>query len=329
MFNPSYYSIDQLLMIDTKGWGIFLEITEDAIWYICHFLEPNAISTLSIDLYRGLLRIILILHHDFPEFLAENHFRLCNIIPRHCTQLHNLVLSAYPSSFSDLPNPFVTGLKVDRLEEMRKEPRLIGDYTTVLSQANVKSLVDASLRGQETSGEDFARLLSMARNTTGDGLVVNSSLLHALILYIGQHAVLALGQKPGPAFIPDSPHGILLTKLAKGLQPDARYFYLCAIANQLRYPNSHTQYFSYALLHLFGTDSEDQQDLDLREQIIRVMLERLHVVKPHPWGLVITMLEMIKNQDYGFFQLPFVKSSKHVRVHNPPLPLRPVGLTGS
>lgn len=295
-----------------KGWESFLEIMEDALWYICQFLKPNTISPLAIDLYRGILRIILVLHHDFPEFLAENHFRLCNSIPRHCTQLHNLVLSAYPSSFPELPNPFVTGLKVDRLEEMRKEPRVTGDYASPLLRANVKTLVDESLRGRDIPGDELARLVNSAHTPTGRGPVVNSSLLHALVLYIGQHAVMTAGQKGGHAFKTDSPQVSLLTKLAKELYPDARYSYFSAMANQLRYPNSHTQYFSYAILHLFGTDSADQQASDVREQITRVLLERLHVVKPHPWGLVITMLELIKNQDYGFFQLPFVKSSKTV-----------------
>ena len=300
-----------------QGWDSFSRLMEAALSYICHLLQSNNITPLAMDLYRGLLRIVLILHHDFPEFLAENHFRLCNSIPRYCTQLHNLVLSAYPSSFPELPDPFVTGLKVDRLEEMRRPPRIVGDYTGPLIQSNIKDLIDASLRSSEISSDSLTHLANAVYTSTDDGLAVDSSLLHAVVLYIGQSAITTAGQKGGQPFSGDSPQASLMTKLAKELHPEARYYFLSAMVHQLRYPNSHTHYFSYALLHLFGTDLADQQESDVRQQIIRVLLERLHVIKPHPWGLVITTLELIKNSDYNFFQLPFIKASPLVRLYTP------------
>lgn len=33
----------------------------------------------------------------------------------------------------------------------------------------------------------------------------------------------------------------------------------------------------------------------VQEQITRVLLERLIVNRPHPWGLLITFIELIKN----------------------------------
>lgn len=292
-----------------QGWDSFAKLMEAALSYICEFLKSNTITPLAMDLYRGILRIVLILHHDFPEFLAENHFRLCNSIPRYCTQLHNLVLSAYPSSFPELPDPFVTGLKVDRLEEMRRAPRIVGDYTGPLVQSDIKDIIDTSLRSNEISSDSLTYLANAVYTSTDRCLTVDSSLLHAVVLYIGQSAIATAGQKGGQPFSGDSPQASLMTKLARELHPEARYYFLSAMAHQLRYPNSHTHYFSYALLHLFGTDLADQQESDVRQQITRVLLERLHVIKPHPWGLVITTLELIKNSDYNFFQLPFIKAS--------------------
>eukprot|EP00958_Prasinococcus_capsulatus_P004763 scaffold442_cov397-Prasinococcus_capsulatus_cf.AAC.12 len=69
-----------------------------------------------------------------------------------------------------------------------------------------------------------------------------------------------------------------------------RYLFLNAIANQLRYPNNHTHYFSCVLLFLFA---EATQEI-VQEQITRVLLERLIVNRPHPWGLLITFIELIK-----------------------------------
>jgi len=85
------------------------------------------------------------------------------------------------------------------------------------------------------------------------------------------------------------------------------------MANQLRWPNSHTHFFSYAVLHLFGSPSPDQQALDVQETITRVLLERLLVHRPHPWGLIITLLEILKNPTYQFWTLPFIESAPEVK----------------
>jgi len=47
-----------------------------------------------------------------------------------------------------------------------------------------------------------------------------------------------------------------------------RYLFLNAIANQLRYPNSHTHYFSCTLLYLFAEANSEV----IQEQITRLVL---------------------------------------------------------
>lgn len=44
--------------------------------------------------------------------------------------------------------------------------------------------------------------------------------------------------------------------------------------------------------HLFSCIASCQV---VQEQITRVLLERLIVNRPHPWGLLITFIELIKN----------------------------------
>ena len=60
---------------------------------------------------QGTLRVLLVLLHDFPEFLCEYHFELCNKIPPSCIQMRNLILSAFPRMMR-LPDPFTPNLKV-------------------------------------------------------------------------------------------------------------------------------------------------------------------------------------------------------------------------
>ena len=265
------------------------------------------------DLYRGLLRILMILQHDFPEFLAENHYRLCNIIPAGCNQLRNLILSACPQAMPMLPDPFTAGLKVDRLEGIRDAPRLAGDISKPLLRKHLKEPIERALRSSDIQ-ENIIMQMVDATSSQEPGRVATTSIdvpfLHSLVLYVGGNALSSAQQKGGPAFADDSPHAALMVKLSKQLKPEARYYFLGAIADQLRYPNSHTQYFSHALLHLFISDLADQQQTS--QQIIRVLLERLVLHRPHPWGLIVTFMELIKNRSYSFWELPFIKAAPQV-----------------
>ncbi|KAJ5728348.1 CCR4-Not complex component N.t1.c1 C-terminal [Penicillium malachiteum] len=311
---------DMLNMADRAGWAPYCEIMQALLSYIGEQLKAANITYVAKDLYKGVLRILLILHHDFPEFVAENHFQFCNVIPAHCAQLRNLVLSAYPSSFHKLPDPFREGLKVERIEEMREIPQIAGDITAPLEQANIKNVVDNILLSNNITDGAVQQLYNavMDPETTDTALFyapinVDVVLVNALVLYIGQQAVEEQASKSNTrSAFENSTHAALLDKLAQIMQPEARYYLLSAMANQLRYPNSHTYFFSFTILRLFGVDYSEQDDSDLRQQIIRVLLERLIVHRPHPWGLIITLQELLQNRSYSFFRLPFIQAAPEI-----------------
>jgi CCR4-NOT transcription complex subunit 1 len=311
-----------LLLSDHTAWDAYAKLIKALLTYVGEQLKPVNISSIAKDLYRGVLRVLLVLHHDFPEFLAENHVMLCSVVPAHCTQLRNLILSAYPSSFPELPDPFTAGLKVDRIVEIRNTPQINVDIEGPLRRANIKDLVDACISGEATEEivANIARAVDDApEHETGvayGSVHVDTAILNSLVLYIGTSAIAGVEQKGGPTFVPTSRQAHLMAKLVRELRPEARYYFLSAVANQLRYPNSHTHYFSYTLLYLFGSDLNDQQESDVKQQITRVLLERLIVHRPHPWGLIITLLELLKNPDYMFWDLPFIKAAPEVCISN-------------
>jgi len=79
-------------------------------------------------------------------------------------------------------------------------------------------------------------------------------------------------------------------------------------ANQLRYPNNHTHYFSCVMLHLFSETTDER----VQEQITRVLVERLIVHRPHPWGLLITFIELIKNPRHAFWSKGFTRCAPEI-----------------
>ena len=48
-----------------------------------------------------------------------------------CVQIRNLVLSAFPRAMK-LPDPFQATLRVEGLEDMKKNARVLGNFTVIL-----------------------------------------------------------------------------------------------------------------------------------------------------------------------------------------------------
>jgi CCR4-NOT transcription complex subunit 1 len=140
--------------------------------------------------------------------------------------------------------------------------------------------------------------------------------MNALVLYVGVSAIsqLQVGSAELPqhtASIVDSAAMDVFHELVIRLDTEGRYLFLNALANHLRYPNNHTHYFSCVVLHLF-VESKGPQEQTIQEQITRVLLERLIVNRPHPWGLLITFIELVKNPRYEFWKKPFIHCTPEI-----------------
>lgn len=100
-----------------QGWHLFQHLIVALLRFLQPLLKPESVvqklSPAVRLLYKGTLRVLLVLLHDFPEFLCDYHFSFCDAIPQSCIQMRNLVLSAFPRNMR-LPDPFMPNLKVRR-----------------------------------------------------------------------------------------------------------------------------------------------------------------------------------------------------------------------
>lgn len=84
----------KLLKVKTEsGWHVLQSLLVDLFTFLEPFLRDIQLSPSIRLLYKGTLRVLLVLLHDFPEFLCSFHFSLCDVIPPTCIQLRNLILS--------------------------------------------------------------------------------------------------------------------------------------------------------------------------------------------------------------------------------------------
>ena len=278
-----------LLTKGQKGWPLMQRLLVGLFKFLHPYLSQNELSPPVRMLYRGALRVLLVLLHDFPEFLCDYHFAFCDVIPPSCIQMRNLILSAFPRNMR-LPDPFTPNLKVDLLPEISQPPRILSSYSAALSAggSSLLSELDAFLKSRQPVAFPF-ELKSKVAAADGSYRV---PLINALVLHVGTSGI-----SQGAAGLAHSAPMDIFQQLASELAPEGRYLFLNAIANQLRYPNNHTHYFSCVLLYLFSEASDER----VQEQITRVLVERLIVHRPHPWGLLITFIELIKNPRYNFW----------------------------
>ena len=301
------------LLVDhnRKGWPLLQRLLTAALKFLEPFLRSAELTETVRLLYRGTLRLLLVLLHDFPEFLCDHHFNLCDVIPPNCIQMRNLVLSAFPRNMR-LPDPFTPNLKVDLLPEISQSPRIVADDENAFRSSPLRAELDAYLKTRSPRGfpSDLRQRLMLEPQAAAAaaGTRYDVPLMNALVLHVGVQAIQANRKDQGASQIAHTAPMDVFQRLAQELDTEGRYLFLNAIANQLRFPNSHTHYFSCVLLYLFAEAGSEV----VQEQITRVLLERLIVNRPHPWGLLITFIELIKNPRYNFWGHSFTRCAPDI-----------------
>ncbi len=282
------------------------------------------------DLYRGALRILLVLLHDFPEFLSEYYFTLCDAIPPRCIQLRNIILSAFPSSII-LPDPHLRGQSMENIPETGIIPPVLSDFTSGLKSGDLRGHLDQYLlnRGSPSFLPTLKDRLRLIPAPDGSNENYNLSLINSIVMYIGVSSVAQTKARSGsPVFVAGDPGVVALQYLASGLDVEGihavhsscahtnvvfvgQHHLLSAIVLHLRYPNAHTHWFSSLLLHLFVEVQDDR----FREVLTKVLLERFIVHRPHPWGALATFIELLRNTTkYQFWTKEFINIAPEVKL---------------
>ncbi|VUC34335.1 unnamed protein product [Clonostachys rosea] len=296
-----------LQMPENEGWTPFANLLVQLLECLGEQLKAVTVSSVAKDIYRATFKLLVILQHDFPEFLSANHIKLCASIPPHCTQLINTILAANPQQ----------GLS--KIDETRAAHDSAEEATDILREVGLLDMIDQAL--DKGPSEDVVAQITHTI-TPGNGqdtsygylpVTVNARVVGAVVMHIGQHAADRLPRAGGtPNFQGGEPEVAMLSLLVHEVPAVARYYLLANVANHLRYPSASTDFFSSALLHIFSKDMDDPEETEIRQDITRILLERLSGFWPQPWGLMYTVLELLKNEKYQFFDLPFIKADQEV-----------------
>ena len=193
--------------------------------FLSPFLKEADLQVASRDLYRGALRLLLVLLHDFPEFLSEYYFTLCDVIPHRCIQLQNIILSAFPPTVV-LPDPHLRNVKFDSITEMGPIPPILVDFTAGLKSGDLRNCLDQYLLNRGTpsflaSLKDRLRFPGVSEGSPDSYSLV---LINSLVAYIGVSSVAQAKARSGSVlFVASDPGVVALQYLVTNLDVEGEY----------------------------------------------------------------------------------------------------------
>ncbi|KAI6783480.1 General negative regulator of transcription subunit-like protein [Emericellopsis cladophorae] len=289
-----------LSLPNNEGWKPFADLVCQLLECVGEHLKAITVSDIGKELYRAAWKLLVVVQHDYPDFVCAHQIRFCASVPPHCTQLINTILAAHPQQAGQPDDAVGT----------------VGDESTgILHDSGLLNIVDQAIRNgpSEDVVAQIGHTMSQdgGRNT-GFGhaaMSVNALVVGAVVVHLGNSVTERARQVGGPVAVAgNEPEVATLSMLIHELSPVVRYYLLASIINQLRAHTPQTEFYSQALLHIFGRDMEDPEEMAIRQDITRILLERLGGFWPHPWGLMATIVELLKNEKYSFFDLPFIKA---------------------
>ncbi|KXJ89736.1 CCR4-Not complex component, Not1-domain-containing protein [Microdochium bolleyi] len=290
--------LPELLLLENKrGWTPYTKLLTSLLKFACEPMKALEVPDVAKEFYRATIKLVLIVQHDFPEYVASNCAQLLASVPPHCRQLRNVLLNCSPADLN-LENTESQEVSLAYLRDVGLLEILEQVLQDGPSEDAIAHLAHAISRngGQETT---FGHV---ALNT-------NTRLVDEIVGFIGTRAV-SRYQRESLQFSPGSPDYATLSLLVHELQPEARYFLLSSIIDRLGFPGPITEYFTIVLFELFGRDANDLEEADIRQQIVRILLERVSGFWPQPPGLVRAVLDLIRDDKHMFFEQPFIKADR-------------------
>lgn len=289
-------------------WDAYADLLNGAMLFVKFLIKGNRISPNGLVYYKTVFKLVLVLLHDYPQFLIGQHYRLCEAIPLSCVQLLNTVLCSFPPE-QRLPEPFQhvdtnSPAMLQKLDTGVQETCIKETFKAANMDAQLLSSLEAMVRNDAIPLDEnvLAALLAKLTEPSAKRSLINAVAQHMAIVFLDSH-----GQSI-PAQFAESNVLACYRFLCSKLNTKQRYYLLGACANQLRYPNIQTNFFSNVVLNLFlpSAKVDAQTQTCIQEQITRVLAEKTIIVQPHPWGVLNTFVELMREPKYNFWETSFI-----------------------
>jgi hypothetical protein len=229
--------------------------------------------------YKSFLRFILVLAHDFPDFVGS----VVSVIPFRLIQVRNLVLSAVQRNVPQI-------CSVAELA-MTLPPR----FTAALSQFFTEGSFNSAVLNS---------VLTQMGNKCDPSFVR---------LFIGRICEGAAAFKKGEA-IETGPAFAVLTEAFGSILPDLAFVIINTLVDNVRCKAKESTFFVRLIHALFRTEVMITPQLSLAEAILMVIMERASTPSPrsHKLKLLVRAL-LAQRSGRDVWTMQFVTISKNIR----------------
>lgn len=329
-------------LVQSKGWDMLSSLLNSYLAWAKPYLEdPDKRGLSSKSLFGGIVRSLLIIRNDCPSFLLSFRYSLLEklslpsnpISSASLHQLRNIILSVVPPSSTLLPDPLsqnamAQSLSNDggsnlalveavhsRIHEIGQllpgNSRFLADNLSIAS--NVNTLITQCLRPSPLSSVVGSSTISYDLN-----------LVSRIVLYLGLNCLSSqLTTASGSTIAFQLSYSKRVVDFLKSFIRESKssdvmaslYALTNGLVDQLTYPGLITAFFHGLLLHLFENGLDGNENILLiREMIARILVERLIVHRPHPWGVMVTLIDLVRLERYRFWEQPFTKLSPEIEL---------------
>ncbi|OHS96190.1 hypothetical protein TRFO_10120 [Tritrichomonas foetus] len=234
--------------------------------YAALVAQVDITSDIFNNVYRSFLRFLLILIHDFRDFIYSTSPLLLSVLPPNFHQIRNIILSATPST--DAHNLVVKDLDIAN--------GLSASFTKHLKRINIGKrddiLLQKVINAMEMKQDSQQMYIRSFVNTVTSSMPT---------------------MKQSDAVEETNDYKVILDTLNMS-SPELSMLIINAIVDKLRYDCRETNSYIRLLITLFKTKGINP---GLQELIVRVVFERASTPPPHPFGLCAIVKEFVSDSD--------------------------------
>lgn len=289
------------LLNDQKGWDKMATILADFTASLIYASDKHVREVFNM-LYKSLLRFILVLDHDFPDFLVSFAPEFVSIVPSSFVQLHNIILHGTPSTLQITPFNPKHILKTPGIEEFLKMPQ---PSKNLVEKFKFDEVIKSTSKSKSNNNGYFEQFKKELENKS------SYMLMSAFVVYATNSLLpdISAQQIMNPNFEALQLNQIICD-IARSLRPDAAMLFLNAVVDMVRYPCRSTLFFMRTSLVILRTPAAKDGAIQCDELLVRIILERASTHPPYPWGFKILVKMMLSDSQLSIFEKPYIKGSE-------------------
>lgn len=261
--------------------------------------------------YKATLFFLLVLVHDFPEYVSDQSEFILEEVPDSFKQVRNIILSAAPSNIK-MPPPRKAVANLRKIEE--ECPRLpnlpykienrICSMNLNVRLANFFQRMDAK---EIENIRDLLYLFDYSGKSTVNKKLVKSFTLYTAHFVYSKCLVGSNRNMKKMYSLRKETFKLFLSLLMKE-EESLRIVLINSFADNLRYCDFYTVYF----IQLLGFIVTDSENLVLEELVFKTLFERFLVGDLHPWGLATAIYYVFHVSKKTIHQKKYYKENKEI-----------------